>query len=286
MVKHSRFLRMIAFSDKIGYFPPVDRILPHPVSYLTALLLVAGVVAMLWAAFRETPEKIDISPSAPLVILDAGHGGEDGGTVVFGVLEKHITLDLALKLERELVKRGVRVEMTRRDDSTLSLADRVAFARRHPGAAFVSLHVNRFASPRVRGAEVYISTPESPVTLRLEPGDKGRPYRDGRSAELGRRILEEMGISTSIPVRDVKESRLYVTREAPSPSVLIECGYLSNPADALVLSKAEGRREIARAIATACDRYFRESRENRLLGWSPWSGSVDVPDVAGPEGEP
>lgn len=241
---------------------------------------------MVWAALRETKDVVGFSDTAPVVVVDAGHGGEDGGTPVFGLLEKDITLDLALKLERELVRRGVRVEMTRRDDSTLSLADRVAIARRHPGAVFLSLHVNRFASPKVRGAEVYISTPEAPVTLRLEPGDKGRPYRDGRSAELGRRILEEIGRTSVVPTRDVKESRLYVTREAPSPSVLVEAGYLSNPADALTLSKAEGRKEIARAIATACDRYFREARENRLLGWAPWSGNLAAPEVAGPEGEP
>ena len=264
----------------------MDRILPRPVAFLTALLLGAGVLAMFWAAFRETRDEVGLSDAAPIVIVDAGHGGDDGGTVVFGIREKDITLDLALKLERELLKRGVRVEMTRRDDSSVSLADRVALARRHPGAVFVSLHVNRFASPKVRGAEVFISTPESPVTLKLEPGDRGRPYRDGRAAELGRRILEEIGFSTGVPVRDVKESRLYVTREAPSPSVLVECGYLSNPSDAMILAKAEGRRELARAIATASDRYFRETRENRLLGWSPWSGPVPAPEVAGPEGEP
>lgn len=264
----------------------MDRILPRPVAYLTALLLGAGVLAMFWAAFRVEPEQMGFSDAAPLVIVDAGHGGEDGGTVVFGIKEKDITLDIALRLERELLRRGVRVEMTRRDDSTISLADRVALARRHPGAAFLSLHVNRFASPKVRGAEVFISTPEQPVTLRLEPGDKGRPYRDGRSAELGRRILEEISLTAVVPTRDVRESRLYVTREAPSPSVLIECGYLSNPSDALVLSKAEGRKELARAIATACDRFFRETRDNRLLGWSPWSGEIATPEVAGPESEP
>ena len=264
----------------------MDRILPRPVAYLTALLLGVGVIAMLWAAFRDRPEEVGLSEAAPMVIVDAGHGGEDGGTVVFGIKEKDIVLDTALRLERELLKRGVRVEMTRRDDSTLSLAGRVALARRHPGAAFVSIHLNRFASPKVRGAEVYIATPEVPVTLRLEPGDKGRPYRDGRSAELGRRILEEIGLGTSIPTRDVRESRMYVAREAPAPSVLIECGYLSNPADAMILSKAEGRTAMAKAIATACDRFFRETRDNRLLGWSPWSTQTASPEIAGPEGEP
>lgn len=242
---------------------------------------------MFWAAFREQPETVAYSEAAPLVIVDAGHGGQDGGTVVFGVREKDITLDLALRLERALIQRGIRVEMTRRDDSTISLADRVALAHRNPGAVFLSLHVNRFASPKVRGAEVYITTPEAPVTLRLEPGDKGRPYRDGRSAELGRRILEEIGIGTGLPTRDTRESRLYVTREAPSPSVLVECGYLSNPADALVLSKVEGRKKLAQAIATACDRFFRESRENRLLGWSPATPGSAAPAAGpGPEGEP
>lgn len=266
----------------------MERILPRPVSYLVACLIAAGVIAMLWAAFRDKPEKVSFSEAAPLVIVDAGHGGEDGGTVVFGVKEKDITLDLALRLERALVQRGIRVEMTRRDDRTMSLADRVALAHRNPGAVFVSLHVNRFASPKVRGAEVYITTPEAPVTLRLEPGDKGRPYRDGRSAELGRRILEEISVGTGLPVRDTRESRLYVTREAPSPSVLVECGYLSNPADAMVLSKADGRRKIAQAIATACDRFFRESRANRLLGWSPASAGSPPPAPVSdpPEGEP
>ncbi len=250
----------IAFSWASFYFRAVESILPKPVTYLTAALLVAGVVAMFWAAMRKPTVEHPLGDAHPLVIIDAGHGGKDGGTVVFGMVEKDITLDLAKRVEKALLARGVKVLMTRRDDSTLSLADRVAIARSHPGALFVSLHVNRFGSPSVRGAEAYVSTPEQPVTLRLEPGDKGRPYRDGRSAELGQRLLDEI-TTTDMPVRDVRESRLFVTREVPSPSVLLECGYLSNPQDALMLSKAEGRKQIAEAVAAACDRYLREVRE-------------------------
>ena len=266
----------------------VDQILPRPVAYLTGLLLLAGIAAMFWAAFRP-PAGEEILPEAtPLVVVDAGHGGIDGGTTIYGVLEKEIVLDIALKVENALLARGVKVVMTRRSDVGLSLAERAAIARKHPGALFVSLHVNRFQSPRVRGAEAYYTNPIVPVSLRLEPGDKARPYRDERSKQLAERILAEIEQRAGIPVRGARPSQMYVTKEIPAPSVLIECGYLSNPHDARMLSRAEDRKNLADAIATACDRYLRDARENRLLGCLPWSGPVTAEDpvVVGPEQEP
>jgi N-acetylmuramoyl-L-alanine amidase len=222
------------------------------------------------------------------VVLDAGHGGGDGGTVVFGLEEADIVLDLALRAERLLLERGVRVVLTRRTDETMSLAQRVEVGRRNAGAIFVSLHANRFASSKVRGAEAYVSTPGQPVTMRLEPGDSGRPYRDGRSAELAKRLLREMGQQVGMPVRAVRESRFVVTREVQAPSVLLECGYLSNPVDAWLMSRAESREKMARAIADACVNYLADVKQNRLLGCTAWSGpdAVQQPVVEGPEREP
>ena len=266
----------------------VDQILPRPVAYLTGLLLVAGLAAMIWAAFR-TPGGEEVLPEAtPLIVIDAGHGGTDGGTTIYGILEKDVVLDIATKVEDALLARGVKVVMTRRTDVGMSLAERAAVARQFPGALFVSLHVNRFQSPRVRGAETYYTTPIVPTMLRLEPGDKGRPYRDERSKELADRILAEIEQRVGMPVRGSRPSQLYVTKEIPAPSVLVECGYLSNPHDARLLSRAEGRKNIAMAVAAACDRFLRDSRDNRLLGCSPWSGPVVAaePPVEGPEQEP
>ena len=266
----------------------VERDLPRPIAYMSSLLLLAGVVAMVWAAMRPVesePEEVPVSNVK--VVIDAGHGGEDGGTVKYGLLEKDITLDLALRMERALAARGLASVMTRRADVKISLSDRVAIAKQHPGAIFVSIHANRFASERVRGAEVYVTTPTEPVVLRLEPADKGRPYRDGRSAELGRRILEKIAAAVEMPIRDVREARFVVTREVPAPAVLLECGYLSNPADAYLLSRAENRQKMAEAVAQACAEYLADVIVNRLLGCTAWTPedaqspvSLDSPDEA------
>ena len=260
----------------------MDRAFPRPVAILFAAVVAVAIIAM----FRSLPTGGDGGPrTATVVVVDAGHGGEDGGTVVFGLREKDLTLDLAHRLARALEVRGLRPVLTRTDDSTVPLEERVAAARANPGAVFVSLHCNRFGTPSVGGVEAYVASPSAPVEIKLEPGDAPRAYRDHRSHELAQRIVESAATAAGMTSRGVRESSFLVVRQAPPPAVIIECGYLSNPRDALLVAKAEVRTQLAEAIAREVDAYCQERRTNRLLGLSAWSGVIAPKDLPVPIGE-
>ena len=105
----------------------MDRAFPRPVAILFAAVVAVAIIAM----FRSLPTGGDGGPrTATVVVVDAGHGGEDGGTVVFGLREKDLTLDLAHRLARALEVRGLRPVLTRTDDSTVPLEERVAAGAR------------------------------------------------------------------------------------------------------------------------------------------------------------
>lgn len=269
----------------------MERTFPKLVSWLLVLAILAGVVGMVASLPRGDGggggvEAGPVRKTGPgvgaLVVLDAGHGGGDGGTVVFGLVEKDLTLDLARRTARELEKRGVRVAMTRDADRTVSLADRVALAEEHPGALFVSLHYNRFRRPGVAGVEAYVTSPKKPVQRALAAGEPARPYEDRRSRSLAERVVEEVARGMEMRSRGVREARFHVIRHAPPPAVLLECGYLSNPQDAYKAARAEGRQRLAELLAQSLADYLVESSENRLLGLAPWSG--ELPGLAGEDG--
>src|SRR5207249_2128604 len=92
-----------------------------------------------------------------IVVLDAGHGGEDGGTSGHGIQEKDLAFDLARRVERRLVAHGVQVRMTRDADTFVELGERSALARRVGACVFVSLHLNASSAPEVMGIETYFS---------------------------------------------------------------------------------------------------------------------------------
>jgi N-acetylmuramoyl-L-alanine amidase len=92
----------------------------------------------------------------PLVVVDAGHGGGDGGAVWNGIVEKNLALTLALKLKAQLEKLGIDVQMTRSKDVFVSLENRAALANRVKADAFVSVHLNSAGNESgVRGIETY-----------------------------------------------------------------------------------------------------------------------------------
>jgi N-acetylmuramoyl-L-alanine amidase len=254
------------------------------VQLLVVLALAAGIGGMVWQLKRPAARV----EAGPPVVIDAGHGGGDGGTQVFGLVEKELTLDLALRLAAALEARGVPVVLTRRNDANLPLEDRVAIAVAHPGAVFLSLHFNRFESPTVRGVEAYVSSPDEAVEVRLEPGDAPRQYRDRRSAELGARLAEAAAAAVGMPSRGVREAGFHVTRHAPAPAVLLECGFLSNPEDARLAAKPAYRQKMAEALAEALAAYAAERRRNRLLGFAQWSSGprpAGEGEVIGPDGQ-
>lgn len=196
------------------------------------------------------PTVIDTADSAPLtVILDAGHGGEDGGAVsADGLQEKHINLELTLRIRELLEAAGVTVVLTRDTDvllydrnvdyrgrkKALDLRARQKIAEETPGAVFVSIHMNSFPQKQYHGLQVWYS-----------PNDPRSALLAGTIQDKVRTLLQQDN------TRKTKQagSSIYLLYHLRCPAVLVECGFLSNPAEAAQLATDSYRQQLAQAIA-------------------------------------
>jgi len=197
-----------------------------------------------------------------VIVIDPGHGGGNPGTtsVLDGRLEKEFTLDWAKRLAPLLETNGWKVFLTRTSDVYVTNADRVVFAEAHHADLFISLHFN--ATPdrekKTGGLETYCITPTGmPSTLTrgfADPWSEQLPNNafDAQNLQLAVRVQSAILRATGIEDRGVRHSRFdTVLRGQNRPAILIEGGYLSNPAEAKLIESAEYRQKLAEALANA-----------------------------------
>jgi N-acetylmuramoyl-L-alanine amidase len=170
------------------------------------------------------------SGSVTTVVIDAGHGGYDrGGIPGQRVAEKDMTLDVAQRLKRVLAASGYRVVMTRDSDIFVSLGGRVAIANSYPNALFVCIHFNSAKRMGAGGIETYFYS------------------RD--SLPLASAIHYFVAGGAPSSNRGVRRRGYYVLRNTNVPSVLVECGFLTNPTEAAYAQTASYRQKLAEEIA-------------------------------------
>ena len=201
----------------------------------------------------------------PVLVIDPGHGGINAGTlnVLGGPPEKVFTLDTAKRLAYLLSTNGWKVYLTRTDDTDLSLSNRFAFANAHHADLFISLHYNSAAPDRRQnGLETYCLTPtHMPSTLTRGYADPltdiyPNNYFDVQNFLLAVRLHTAVLHATGEEDRGIRRARFMgVLHGLHCPGVLIENGYLSNPAEATRIEMPEFRQHIAEAIATALRLY-------------------------------
>ncbi len=222
--------------------------------------------------------------SKRIVVIDAGHGGIDSGTIgVDGTMEKDIVLDEALRLRNVLSKRGYVVHLTRDSDVYIPLRERVNIARGFDADLFISLHADSNPDSGVSGASVYtlsesgsdkeaaalarkenqsdviagvdLSGQSSPVaSILIDLAQRDTMNRSDRFAEDA---VQQMSRATDILPREPHRSAAFVVLKAPDvPAVLIELGYLSNARDCAQVRTNGWRDSVASAIADAVDRNF------------------------------
>jgi len=205
-----------------------------------------------------------VTPANRLVVVDPGHGGANTGTrnVVTGRHEKDYTLDWAKRLAPLLEQSGWRVVLTRTNDLPLSLAERVAFAEARHADLFLSLHFNATGDGNQgpTGLETYCLTPSGmPSSLTRGYADDARQVFPNNAYDvdnlryavrLQRALLQVNGHND----RGVRHARfLDVLQGHHHPAVLIEAGYLSNPAEAKRIAEPEYRQKLAEAVAKALE---------------------------------
>lgn len=221
------------------------------------------------------PHSVDLSAfalSVKKIVIDPGHGGDDPGAVTAsGLTEKNLALDIGLRLRDLLKAASFAVRMTREEDQTVPLAQRVVFANQTKSDLFVSIHLNWVEPHRARVVETYYLGPtEDSTTLHLaglENTHSGYSLADfrrllddvytdmkrGESRRFAEAVQSELvhALQTVNPLlsdKAVKTAPFVVLVGTEMPAILAEVACLSNIADAQLLASAEYRQTIAQAL--------------------------------------
>jgi len=205
-----------------------------------------------------------------VIVIDPGHGGSNHGTyarsVQDGPFEKEFTLDWAKRLKPLLEAEGWKVFLTRTSDVYVTNADRVVFAEAHRADVFISLHFNSTnqdkktskRNEKAGGLETYCITPTGmPSTLTRDFGDNWSDILpnnafDARNFQLAVQVHGALLHAVGMEDHGVRRSRFdTVLRGQNRPAILIEGGYLSNPAEAKLIETPEYRQKLAEGVAEA-----------------------------------
>lgn len=213
------------------------------------ILLCAFVLARKSAVFVQSER----AGSAPLcIVVDAGHGGDDPGKIgINDALEKDINLQIALKLQKLLEQNNIKVVMTRDTDQGLysdgatnkkaeDMQTRCKIIEDSDALFTVSIHQNSYTSPEIQGAQVFYY---------------------GQS-EAGKKLAETLQSALIKQVdpdnhREAKANEsYYLLKKTPTPTVIVECGFLSNPAEAELLLQEEYQDKLVNAIYSGIETYL------------------------------
>src|SRR5689334_17479438 len=177
------------------------------------------------SAFFFVPAQLHAG-SFQTVVIDAGHGGFDrGGIPGQRVDEKGMNLDVAQRIAARLRSAGYKVVMTRNSDVFVTLGDRVRIANSYRDAVFVCVHFNSATRAGANGIETY--------------------YYSNQSAQLAANIHRQVVAGTNTDNRGIRRRGYFVLRRTTIPSVLVECGFLTNPYETRLALQSNYRQTLA-----------------------------------------
>lgn len=184
----------------------------------------------------------------PTIVIDAGHGGKDHGACVKSpwCREKRLALETALLVEKHLKQLGYKVIMTRRNDRFVSLEKRVELANKMSSDLFVSIHYNSCPSPQPHGIEIHYTE------------DKKNKKRTKASEKLAQTVLDKLATRTKARNRGLKKGKLYVTRNAQMPAILVEGGFVTNQTECKKIVQNAYKDTIAKSIAEGIDKFLKQ----------------------------
>ena len=235
------------------------------------LLLLA--ISFVWFVRLPVPMHPALAPQQPtargerplVVVLDPGHGGQDSGAMCGSVMEKDLTLDVALRAELLLRAEGYATVLTRENDRYLSLAERAAVGNRAADSLFVSIHFNDGERATASGVETYYALRQSaartgffswlPFLRRPDSASLA-----ARSESLARFIQAALVERTRAVNRGIKSEQFYVIANVRHPAALVEGGFITNKSDVTRLTTTEYRQQIALAISDGVHRYREAAR--------------------------
>ncbi|EGT0691816.1 N-acetylmuramoyl-L-alanine amidase CwlD [Clostridium perfringens] len=200
--------------------------------------------------------KVNAEENNKVIVIDPGHGGIDGGAKSEnGVIEKDINLSISLKTKAALESKGYKVIMTRSEDIGLytegkkvrekkieDLGNRVKIKKENKCDAFISIHQNMFPQKNCKGAQVW--------SANNEPSQK-------LGKIIQQKFKEEVDQNNKREAKVAKKEYKILNDGYEGASVIVECGFLSNPEECELLGKEDYQNKIANTLANAIDEYFK-----------------------------
>lgn len=228
-------------------------------SSILMVVLILCVSFGIYGLYQTDGEQVFQASGQLTVVIDAGHGGMDGGAVgTTGVLEKNLNLEVAKKLEKLVTDGGGKALMTRGEDVSLhtesdttvreqkrsDLNFRRSFASDSGADAFISIHMNKFEQSQYRGAQIFYS-------------------KDDNSKRLAELIRKQV-----VPISEKSEGReckaaydtMFILQENKIPSVIVECGFLSNPEEEALLMSEDYQQQMAEAVYRGLCEFLQENK--------------------------
>lgn len=226
-----------------------------------AILVFMGAVSAAWLGLtgtKDIPTSAEVAAYTPVptgehaytVVIDAGHGGYDPGAIgsETGTVEAELNLSVAKLLEKKLADAGCRVIMTRSgeealgDTKDLDMNERKRIMQAEGVDIVVSIHMNKFRDRTVSG----------PMVFYMKGSESGR--------ELAECVIAGVCESVGRPPRLANPEDLFVLRVPSAPSVLVECGFLSNASDEALLNTEAYREKLADGISSGIGAYLARIR--------------------------
>jgi N-acetylmuramoyl-L-alanine amidase len=255
----------------------------NKVTHLLLLLLIIGVST----SFTGEPFA---GKNSLVIVVDAGHGGKDPGSISHKVQEKKITLAIAKKLGKMLNDsiKGVKVIYTRSTDKFIELHERPKIANRNKADIFISIHCNHSGSSKPYGSETYVmglhksdgnlsvAKRENSAVLYEDDYDKKEEYEgfdpNSPEAHIIFSFYQNAFLDQSLHLaayveqhlskrkrmkksRGVKQAGFLVLWKTAMPSILIETGFISNTKERAYLASSKGQKEVAHSVLKAVKQY-------------------------------
>ncbi|MDU6895804.1 MAG: N-acetylmuramoyl-L-alanine amidase CwlD [Clostridium perfringens] len=220
------------------------------------IIKIVAIMMLSFLVLNISLLKVNAEENNKVIVIDPGHGGIDGGAKSEnGVIEKDINLSISLKTKAALESKGYKVIMTRSEDVGLytegkkvrekkieDLGNRVKIKKENKCDAFISIHQNMFPQKNCKGAQVW--------SANNEPSQK-------LGKIIQQKFKEEVDQNNKREAKVAKKEYKILNDGYEGASVIVECGFLSNPEECELLGKDDYQNKIANTLANAIDEYFK-----------------------------
>jgi N-acetylmuramoyl-L-alanine amidase len=271
--------------SNVDLFGPANQPLQSPAVKAQVAVAAPMPAQSIASTVHHAPATVAAQTPKFRIVLDAGHGGWDEGTIGRrGLMEKDLALDVVARLGKLVTERlGAEVVYTRRDDTYIPLEKRAEIANLSQADFFVSVHANYSDVPSARGVETYFANTYSSLNARIPGTDAPVQNVNWTNVDIREKAQQSQRLAAAVqnalydklvtenpglPNRGVKKASYVVLTGTTMPAILAEVSFVSSPTDEKSLKRAAYRQHIAEALYRGIAHYTSEQRKMTMASAS------------------